>query len=64
MLSSRRIGKWIVNETLNKKLKLAKKKRKSKKRIVNNRKKEFMINQFGKARYYLSYWFGQWVLYV
>ncbi|EPR12347.1 hypothetical protein L323_08585 [Ruminiclostridium papyrosolvens C7] len=39
------------------------KKRKLKRRQEKQRKKTFIINTFGKGRYYLGYLFGSWVWY-
>jgi len=35
-----------------------------KKNTTKKKRKEMLIKMFGKTRYYLSIWFGEWVLYT
>lgn len=37
---------------------------KDKKQAEKKRHKESMIKLFGKTRYYLAYWFGQWIYFT
>lgn len=39
-------------------------KQKAKKQTAKSRHKEQMIKLFGKQRYYLAKWFGEWILYT
>lgn len=53
--------KGAINKLANREqTKDAKKRRKEKKR----RDKQSMVNVYGKARYYLSFWFGSWTLFT
>jgi hypothetical protein len=38
--------------------------RKKKNTKSKNKRKQMMIETFGKKKYYLSFWFGEWVLYL
>jgi hypothetical protein len=65
MLNNRRLvknlGIWIANKSMGKTKEIPPKKKR------HNKKKEYkahMIKLVGKARWYLSWWFGSWVLYV
>lgn len=55
MLSKKLMAKKLANR-------LVKGKKKKKQRI--NTRKEATIRTFGKLRYYLSQWLGEWILYV
>jgi hypothetical protein len=69
MLKLPRIRKSTVQKTI-KRLTRTKKQKENirKKRLkrlnVKREHKCWMIERFGKLRYYLSLWFGEWILYV
>jgi len=68
MISDKRVGKWIIELLMSlgtsnrtkEKLRLKREKLKSKKKNCKSQ----MINMFGKTRYYLSFWFGNWILFT
>lgn len=50
----------LANEILNHK---EMKKKRAKKHEKSDNQKQQKIELFGKARYYLAYWLGEWILY-
>lgn len=72
LLNNKRLGKsvgmWIANECINPdKMRNQRKNSTLKKLIKKDRKlqkKIQMIRVYGAARYYLAFWFGQWILYT
>ncbi len=51
----------LANELLNHK---EAKEIRSKKHKKKDNQKQQKIELFGKVRYYLAYWFGEWILYI
>ena len=61
MINNKQIAYKIANELLNHKKMKGKR---SKKREIKVNRKQQKIELFGKVRYYLAYWFGEWILYI
>lgn len=55
MLNKKLLAKRLANRLV--------KGKKEKKRRINTRK-DATTKAFGKTRYYLSWWFGSWVLFI
>jgi tRNA G18 (ribose-2'-O)-methylase SpoU len=63
-LKKNTIKKIYKNLTRTKKQNYAIKKKRLKKLSAKREHKQWIIERFGKLRYYLSFWFGEWILYV
>jgi hypothetical protein len=53
---------WMAANRYKNRSKIAK--QKAKKRAKKNAHKEWLIKTFGRTRYYMSWWFGNWILFV
>lgn len=62
MLSQKRIEKIIKNRIVNNDKIKKKKQLKKANKLKSKKEKTALKNSFGKLRYYLSFWFGNWVL--
>jgi hypothetical protein len=65
MLNKKRVGKFLVNELMGVNATKRKKRRKAKEKKLQKRWEEtqMMYRVYGKLRYYLSLWFGKWILF-